>query len=93
MGTRERPYLITPPAPREERRGRSARERSRNRLAINYISDGTPELRCELRPLDEHAAWILEHRPLHIALHYDLFGLCVNASTCEECGVYKRSKP
>lgn len=91
MGTPERPHQITPPAPREERRGRSAKERSRNRLTINYISDGTMQPRCELRPKDDQAKWVLEHRPNHIAFHLEMFEECINTPTCAECKILRKA--
>lgn len=92
MGTRERPHLIIPPVPPEQPRGRSAKERSRNRLTINYVTDGTMYPRCELRPKDERAIWIREQRPFHLPLFLEMFDDCINAPTCEECAIFRKTK-
>ena len=79
------PHRIIPIV-REEKR------RSRNCLRIDYISDGTPEPRCNLKPLGDDAQWILDNRPYHLREHATSFGHCTGgAPSCDVCPVYQRS--
>ena len=71
---------------------RDERLQSRNRLRVDYISDGTPTPRCNLLPRNEQAVWVLDNRPDHIAYSAHLFGECINAPSCNECAIYQRER-
>lgn len=79
------PHRIIAPTRDEPRR-------SRNCLRIDYISDGTIAPRCNLKPLDERAVWLIENRPYHLADHATFFGHCAGgAPSCDACPVYQRT--
>jgi hypothetical protein len=80
------PHQFTAPE-REERR------RSRNCLRVDFLSDGTPEPRCNLKPLDDMAVWLLDNRPWHVREHSEFFGRCTGAApSCDACAVYQRTQ-
>lgn len=80
----ERPHQLINQLPEERRT-------SRNCLRIDFVSDGTPLPRCNLRPLDDQARWLVENRPYHLNQHAEFFGMCIEAPTCDACRIYKRA--
>lgn len=79
----QRPHLILPAADTARRI-----PGARNALRIEEI---TPAARCSLRPKDEQARWLVEHRPAHLAFFWSSFWPCVGEA-CQSCSLPENSK-
>lgn len=52
-----------------------------------------PQPRCRLRPRKEQAKqakYLVDERPYHLGYFFDMFGYCVEASSCHECRICKK---
>jgi hypothetical protein len=60
----------------------------RNALRCEII---TAMDRCGLKPRDERAKWLVEHRPFHLDRFWSDFGYC-NGKDCDFCVIAERQK-